>query len=156
MPQRSLRSQLGQLALALLNATLLLVVLLVFGLWLLIGRAQDFAANTVGAAAGVVGADLGEQLAGRAAVLDDAIASIATLEGRIDAAIAKAGTNEGPVLTELGALRTEVQALTTAVGGLANTASALRDRPADAVSGLLHQILQSLATRLGPPQPPPT
>jgi hypothetical protein len=156
MPPRSLRSQIGQLALAFLNATLLLSVLLVFGLWLLIGRAQDFAANTVEAAAGVVGANLGDRMAERAAGLDTALAQIGTLESRVEAAIARAGTSEGPVVAELVALRTDVKALTTAVSGLAETAATLRDRPADAVSGLLHQILQGLATRLGPPQPPPT
>jgi hypothetical protein len=156
MPQRSFRSQLGQLALALLNATLLLAVLLVFSLWLLIGRAQDFAADTAQAAAGVVGSDLGEKVADRAASLDAALANLTTLDTRVGDAVARAGTADGPAVAELAALRTDVQALTAAVGGLAESTAALRDQPADAVSALLHQILQGLATRLGPPQLPPT
>jgi hypothetical protein len=156
MPQRSFRSQLGQLALAVLNATLLLAVLLVFGLWLLIGRAQDFAADTARAAAGVVGSDIGEKVAERAATLDAALANLTTLDTRVGNAIARAGTVDGPAVAELAALRTDVQALTAAVGGLADSTDALRDQPAEAVSALLHQILQSLATRLGPPQLPPT
>jgi hypothetical protein len=42
-------SRMRDLALALLNATLLLAVLLVFGLWLLIGRVQTLAADTAAA-----------------------------------------------------------------------------------------------------------
>jgi hypothetical protein len=156
MPQRSFRSQLGQLALALLNATLLLAVLLVFGLWLLIGRAQDFAADTARAAAGVVGSDLGEQVAERAASLDAALANLTTLDTRVGDAITRAGTADGPAVAELAALRTDVQALTVAVGGLAESTAALRDQPAEAVSDFISQILQGLATRLGPPQLPPT
>jgi hypothetical protein len=156
MPQRSFRSQLGQLALALLNATLLLAVLLVFGLWLLIGRAQDFAANTARAAAGAVGSDLSEKVAERAASLDAALANLTTLDTRVGDAIARAGTADGPAVAELAALRTDVQALTATVGGLAESTAALHHEPAEAVSDFISQILQSLATRLGPPQLPPT
>jgi hypothetical protein len=156
MSQRSLGSQLGQLALALLNATLLLAILLVFGLWLLLGRVQDFAADTARAAVGVAGSDLGEKVAERAASLDAALASLTTLNTRVGDAIARAGTSDGPATTELAALRIDVQALTAAVGGLAEGTAALRDQPAEAVSDFISQILQSLATRLGPPQPPPT
>jgi hypothetical protein len=156
MSQRSFRSQLGQLALALLNATLLLAVLLVFGLWLLIGQAQDFAADTARATAGVVGSDLGEKVAERAASLDAALANLAALDTRVGDAVARAGTSDGPAVAELAALRTDVQALTSAVGELAESTAALRDQPAEAVSDFVSQILQSLATRLGPPQLPPT
>lgn len=156
MPDRSLASQLGQMALALVNATLMLAVLLVFGLWLLLGRTQDFAADTARSAAGAIGSDLGERMAERAAGLDAALASLATLDGRLDAAIARVGTADGPAVAELGALRADVRALTTSVGTLADAAVALREAPADAVSEVLRQILQGLSERLGPPQPSPT
>lgn len=156
MPQRSFRSQLGQLALALVNATLMLAVLLVFGLWLLVGRAQDFAADTARKAAGVVGSDLGEKVAERAAGLDAALANLTALETRVGDAIDRAGTADGPAVTEIAALRTDVQVLTAAVGGLAESAANVRDQPAEAIGDVLSQILQSLATRLGPPQLPPT
>jgi hypothetical protein len=156
MPTRTLRLQLGQLALALVNATLLLAVLLVVGLWLLLGRAQDFAADTARAAAVAIGEGAGERIADRVATLDDTLERLGTLEGRVDGAIARAGTTDSPAVAELGALRTDVQALTAAVRGLADAAATLRDQPANAVSGLLSQILQSLAARLGPPQPQPT
>jgi prophage DNA circulation protein len=149
-------SQLGQMALALVNATLMLAVLLIFGLWLLLGRAQDFAADTARAAAGVVGSELGEKVAERAASLDAALANLTTLEARLGDAIARAGTADGPAVTELAALRTDIRALTSAVDGLAKSTDALRDHPAEAVSDLFSQILQGLATRLGPPQLPPT
>lgn len=156
MSQRSFRAQLGQLAVALVNATLMLAVLLVFGLWLLLGRAQDFAADTARAAAGVVGSDLAGKVAERAASLDAALANLTTLEARVGEAIARAGTADSPAVTELVALRTDVQALTAAVNSLAEGTSALRDQPAEVVSDLLSQILQGLAARLGPPQSPPT
>jgi hypothetical protein len=156
MPDRSLGSQLGQMALALLNATLVLAVLLVFGLWLLLGRAQDFATDTARAAVGVVGDDLGERLAERAAALDAALASLATLESRVDAALARAGTADGPAVAELGALRRDIQALTASVSRLSEAAVALRDQPADAVSAVIRQILEGLAARLAPSQPSPT
>ena len=156
MAERSFASQIGQLALALLNATLVLAVLLVFGLWLLLGRAQDFAADTAQAAAGAVGADLGERITERAAALDAALARLATLEARVGEAVARAGTADGPAVAELAALRSDVQALTATVGGLAQAATTLRDQPADAVSDLLSRILQGLAARRGPVQLPPT
>jgi hypothetical protein len=156
MPDRTMGSQLGQMALALVNATLMLAVIMIFGLWLLLGRAQDFAADTARAAAGVVGSELGEKVAERAASLDAALANLTTLEARVGDAIARAGRADGPAVTELAALRTDIQALTSAVGGLAKSTDALRDYPAQAVSDLFSQILQGLATRLGPPQPPPT
>jgi hypothetical protein len=73
MPDRSLGSQLGQMALALVNATLMVAVLLVFGLWLLIGRAQDFATDTARAAAEAVGSEAQGRIAERAASLDEAM-----------------------------------------------------------------------------------
>jgi hypothetical protein len=152
MADRSFASQLGQLALALVNATLMLAVLLVFGLWLLMGRAQDFAVDTARAAAGALEAGLADRVSG----LDAAMSRLATLEDRLDAAIARAGTAEGPAVTELGALRTDLQALTVAVEKLGGAFVALRNEPADAVSEVLYQILQGLATRLGPAQPSPT
>jgi hypothetical protein len=152
MADRSFASQLGQMALALVNATLMLAVLLVFGLWLLMGRAQDFAVDTARAAGG----ELREGLADKVSGLDAAMSRLATLEDRLNAAIARAGTAEGPAVAELGALRTDVQALTVAVEKLAAAFVALRNEPADAVSEVLHQILQGLAARLGPAQPSPT
>ena len=152
MPDRTLGSQLGQLALALVNATLLLAVLLVFGLWLLLGRAQDFASDTAEAVAG----NLGERMAEQAAGLDAAIANLATLEDRVTAAIDRLGTAQSPAVTELAALRTDIKTLTATIERLTAAAVALRDQPADAVGAVLRQILQGLAARLGPPQPSPT
>jgi hypothetical protein len=156
MPDRSFSSQLGQLALALVNATLMLAVLLVFGLWLLLGRVQDFAADTARSAAGAIGSDLGARMAERAAGLDATLASLASLDDRLDAAIARVGTAAGPAVAELGALRVDVRALTASVGMLADAVVALREEPADAVSEVLRQILQGLAARLGPSTPSPT
>jgi type IV secretory pathway TrbL component len=154
MPQRTLKSRLGQLALALLNATLLLAVLLVFGLWLLIGRVQGFTADTARAAAAAMGEELGAPLGERAASLAATLDSLATLDTRIGAAIAGAGSADSKAVAELGALRSDVQGLTAAVGALNTTATGLRDLPVTAVSDTLHQILLDLAARLGPSSPP--
>ena len=156
MSQRSFLSQLGQLALALVNATLMLAVLLVFGLWLLLASARDFAADTARTAAGVVGPNLGAQVAKRAASLDTALANLIALEAGVNDAIARAGTADGPAVAELAALRTDIQALTTVVGGLAEGTAALRNQPTEAASDVISQILHGLADRLGPPQQPPT
>jgi hypothetical protein len=150
MPERSLGSQLGQLALALLNATLLLAALLVFGLWLLLGRAQDFAAETAGAAAEAIGDAAGGQIADRVATLDDTLTKLATLDNRVSEAVSRAGTANGPAVAELGALRSDVQALTASVGHLTEAATGLRDQPAKAASAVLYQIFQSFAARLAP------
>jgi Tfp pilus assembly protein PilO len=156
MPDRSLGSQLGQMALALVNATLLLAVLLVFGLWLLIGRAQDFATDTARAAAEAVGSEAQGRIAERAASLDEAMTRLASLESRVTEAIDRSGTADGPAAAELAGLRTDVQALTAAVAGLTATATALRDAPADAIGAALQQILQDLAARLAPDAPAPS
>jgi hypothetical protein len=154
MPDRTLASQLGQMALALVNATLMLAVLLAFGLWLLLGRMQEFAADTARAAAAAVGDAAGQGIAERAATLDAAMTNLATLEGRVTDAVSRAGSADSPAVAELAALRTDLQALTAAVGRLADTATALREEPAAAASSVLSQILQSLAARLQPPAAP--
>jgi hypothetical protein len=156
MADRTLGSQLGRMALALVNATLMLAVLLVFGLWLLIGRAQDFAADTARAAAGVIGDEAQGRIAERAASMEAAMTRLATLENRVTEAIDRSGTADGPAVAELAGLRADVQALTAAVAGLTATATALRDAPADAIGTALNQILQDLAARLAPAAPAPT
>ncbi len=150
MQQRRLKSRLGQLALAVLNATLLLAVLLVFGLWLLFGRVQGFATDTARAAAAAMGETLDDRANGLAATLD----SLSTLDTRISAAIAGAGSTDRPALAELSALRADVQGLTAAVGALNAAATGLRAQPVTAISDTLHLILLDLAARLGPASPP--
>ncbi len=154
MQHNTLKSRLGQLALALLNATLLLAVLLVFGLWLLIGRVQGFATDTAQAAAGAMGEQLDGKLGDRVDSLQATLDSLSTLDTRIGAAIAGAGTADRPALAELTALRTDVQGLTAAVSALNATAAGLRAQPVAAISETLHQILLDLAARFGPASPP--
>jgi hypothetical protein len=155
MADRTIGSQLGQLALALVNATLMLAVLLVFGLWLLLGRAQDFATDTARAAAAAIGADLGGAVAGQAASLKATVGRLSTLDDQLRDAAARAGTVDSAAATELAALRGDVQALTEAVGGLNDTATALSETSSAAVADVLRQVLTDLAARLGPAVPAP-
>jgi hypothetical protein len=141
MPERTLSSRLGQLALALVNATLVLAVLLVFGLWLLLGRAQGFAADTARAAASAIGIDLEAQKDQASATLS----RLATVEARLTDAATRAAAGDSAAQTELAALRGEVRALTEAVGRLDATAAALRDQGSAALAGMLRQALLTLA-----------
>ncbi|MEM6596192.1 MAG: hypothetical protein AAF672_15500 [Pseudomonadota bacterium] len=75
------------LGLALLNATLLLAVLLVFGIWLLLGRIQDFAADTVGAIADNVGADMRQRIATQANTTAATVERVRDLDTRLLAAL---------------------------------------------------------------------
>lgn len=156
MPDRTLASRLGQLALALLNATLLLAVLLVFGLWLLVGKVQHFATDTAEAAATALGADLKDQVQGQAASLATTLDTLATLDSRLSDAIDRAGTGDSAAVTQLTGLRGDVQQLTVAVTRLNDTATALRDQSGAALAGTFHDFLVELAAQIQPlPAPTP-
>lgn len=111
----SFASRLRDLALALLNATLMLAVLLVFGAWLLLGRVQDFAAETVGAVAETVGGDLRTRLDTQTTRVSDALARVSTLEDRMGDATQRLTTApaaaDPATAQELAQLRDAVQAL---------------------------------------------
>lgn len=155
MPDRTLASRLGQLALALVNATLLLAVALVFGLWLLVGRVQHFAAETASEAARAIGADVTGQLQGEVAGLATTLDNLATLDQRLSAAIERAGTADGPAVTELTGLRGDVQGLAAAVDRLNDTATALRSGAEGSLRDSLQQMLLDLAGKIGPVAPSP-
>ena len=141
MPDRTLASRLGQLALALLNATLLLAVLLVFGVWLLIGRIQHFAADTASEAAQALGADVTGQLQGEVAGLATTLDNLSSLDQRLSAVIDKAGTSDSPAVTVLTGLRGDVQGLTAAVNRLNDTATALRSGAEGSLRDSFQQFL---------------
>ena len=108
-------TRLRDLALALLNATLMLGVLLVFGAWLLLGRVQDFTAETVSAVAENVGEDLRSRLESQTARASEAIERVATLDERLSAEVnrivnAPAAIDQAAA-AELAGLRDDVQAL---------------------------------------------
>lgn len=157
MTERTFGSLLRQLGLALLNATLLLAVLLVFGAWLLIGRVQHFAADTAEATAKAIGADLQDQMPGEIATLGATLESLSTLDARLGDAIAKAGSGDSAAVAQLTGLRGDVQGLTASVNRLNGTAQALRDNGGAVLTDSLHGFLLDLAERLGPlaaPTPP--
>lgn len=156
MPDRTLSSRLGQLALALLNATLLLAVLLVFGVWLLVGRLQHFASDTAEAAATALGADLTGQIQEQIGTLNGTVASLSTLDARLGEAIDRAGTGDSAAVAQLTGLRGDVQDLTAAITRLNDTAVSLRDQGGAALTDSFRSFLVDLAGRLGPlPQTPP-
>ncbi|MEM7073776.1 MAG: hypothetical protein AAGA28_15295 [Pseudomonadota bacterium] len=115
-------SRLRDLALALLNATLMLAVLLVFGAWLLLGRVQDFAADTVGAVADTVGDDLRTRLETQTTRVSGAIDRVAALDGqlaetaeRIASGPQAADATDAAVVADLTDLRAEIGALRAAL-----------------------------------------
>ena len=150
MPDRTFGRTLRQLALALLNATLLLAVLLVFGGWLLIGRVQHFATDTAEAAATALGADLKDEMTGEMATLGATLEDLSMLDARLADAIAKAGSGDGAAKAQLTGLRTDVQTLTASVDRLNSTAQALRDNGGAVLTDTLHSFLLDLAGRLAP------
>ena len=150
MPDRTFGRTLRKLALALLNATLLLAVLLVFGGWLLIGRVQHFATDTAEAAATALGADLKDEMTGEMATLGATLEDLSMLDARLADAIAKAGSGDGAAKAQLTGLRTDVQTLTASVDRLNSTAQALRDNGGAVLTDTLHSFLLDLAGRLAP------
>ena len=150
MPDRTLAARLGQLALALLNATLLLAVVLVFGVWLLIGRIQHFAADTAEAAATALGTDVTGQLQGQVAGLTTTLESLSNLDQRLTVAIEQAGTTDGPAAAELTGLRSDVQGLTAAVVRLNDTATALRTGAEGSLRDSFQKFLIEIAGQIGP------
>lgn len=155
MPNRTLGQTLRQLGLALLNATLLLAVLLVFGTWLLIGRVQHFAADTAEAAATALGADLKDQMAGQTASLGATLDRLSTLDAQLSDAIARAGSGDSAAVAQLTGLRSDVQTLTVSLDRLNATAQTLRDSGGEVLTQTLHNFLLDLAGRLGPLPVPP-
>lgn len=101
MAEKTLGSRLKSLFLALLNATLLLALLLVLGLWLLLGRAQHFAADTAAMAASAAGAELRERAGAQVAVLGGAAKRIKGVETRIDGALAKVAAGDSAAAAEI-------------------------------------------------------
>lgn len=115
MTQPTFRSRLRNLALALLNATLMLAVLLVFGAFLLLGRVQDFAADTMAQTVETVGVDVTDRMAAQAAEVSAVINQIKDVDVRLKASAAAA---DSATAEEIAGLRADVQGLTGALDGL--------------------------------------
>ncbi|MEM6481641.1 MAG: hypothetical protein AAF922_00855 [Pseudomonadota bacterium] len=111
----TLGGRLHDLALALLNATLMLAVLLVFGVWLLLGRMQDFTAETVGAVAENVSGDLRTRLDTQTNLVAGTLERFNALEDRLtDTAERLTSTSadaDQAAAAELAGLRAELQSL---------------------------------------------
>jgi hypothetical protein len=150
MTETTFPSRLRQLALALLNATLMLAVLLVFGVWLLVGRVQDLATGTVAAAAEKVGTDVQARLVQQARDITDTIENVKGIDGRIDATLAKVQNVDSAAATELKGLRSDVQLLTTTLGGIRTDIAGLRADTAGTLRAAFQQLLIDLADRIGP------
>lgn len=132
------------------NATLLLALLLVLGLWLLLGRAQHFAANTAAMAASAAGAELREKAGAQLAGLGTAAERIKGVEARIDGAMAKVAAGDSAAASELQGLRSDVQSLTTTIGSARDTLVSLRSDTTTPLRDALRNLLMDLARRLGP------
>lgn len=146
-------SRMRDLALALLNATLLLAVLLVFGLWLLIGRVQTLAADTAAAAATAIGSDLKGRLSTEIDGLNAALTRIGGLEGRIGETVTRACSADGAAVAELAALRGEVQVLNGNIAAVRTGIDQITGQTTEAFRAMLRNGLIDLANRLGPLPP---
>jgi hypothetical protein len=145
---KTLPRTLGQLALALLNATLLLALAVLVAALVLVSRVQGFATDTARAAATAITPEL------RARVdsgLDRAAQGLDRLEA-LQARLAAASADDLDA-PQLQALRSEVAALTAQ---LAELNAGLRDLRASADGGLraaLRDALTDAAATLGPLPP---
>lgn len=150
MAEKTFGSRLKALLLALLNATLLLALLLVVGLWLLLGRAQDFAADTAAMAASAAGAELREKAGAQLAGLGTAAERVKGLEARIDGAMIKVAAGDSAAATELQGLRSDVQGLNATIGSARDTLVSFKSDASGSLIEVLREFLTDLAARLGP------
>jgi len=150
MAENTFGSRLKALLLALLNATLLLALLLVIGLWLLLGRAQDFVADTAAMAASAAGAELWEKAGAQIAGLGSAAEGIKGIEARIDGAMTKVVAGDSAAATELQGLRSDVQGLNATIGSARDTLVSFRSDTSGSLIEVLREFLTDLAARLDP------
>lgn len=139
--QPSFPARLRQLALALLNATLLLAVLLVFGAWLLLGRVQHFAIDTAQAIAPELRGRLESQISETQTALTKLGDLDAALKSRLSAA-------DPATAAQLQALRADVQTLTAKLTELQSQAATLSQTAPAALRGAFRQTLKDAADLL--------
>lgn len=150
MTEVTFAGRLRTLALALLNATLMLAVVLVFGLWLLIGRVQGFAADTAAAAANAIGTDLRERAGAQVTAASGAIERLRGIEARLDTVAARAQGADSAAAAEIAGLRGDVQALTASLDRIGTGLSDLRADGSGSLRAALRQIFIDMADRIGP------
>lgn len=146
-------SRLRDLALALLNATLMLAVLLVFGAWLLLGRVQTFTAETVGAVAENVGDDLRTRLESQTTRVSDALERVATFDDRLtevaNRVIDAPAAADQAAAAELARLRDDVTTLNATLNALDLSSEAPELAEASARLATLETQLTSTLDRTG-------
>jgi type IV secretory pathway TrbL component len=150
MAHKTFGSRLKALFLALLNATLLLALLLVIGIWLLLGRAQDFAGDTAAMAASAAGAELREKAGAQLAGLGTAAERIKGVEARIDGAMTKVAAGDSAAAAELRGLRSDVQGLNATIGSARDKLAGFKSDANGSLRDALRELLMDLAARLGP------
>ncbi len=148
----SLARTLGQLALALLNATLLLALALAVAGILLVGRVQNFAADAAAKAVTAIGPEVQARVAGDFATLDQALGRIGTIEARL--ADISVGADSAAA-ARLDALGTDVQALTAQLAALNDGIADLRRQGDGTLRAALHDLLAEAASALATPPAPP-
>lgn len=124
---RNIKKVLGKLALALLNATLLLALALTVMVWLVLGRVQDLTDSTQAAVA--------TALAPQSAKMDRLVASVENIDEKLQAGV---GNNE--LRSEIAGLTGDIQALRTDLATVKQIGpEVFLDRVLTAVSALLSQ-----------------
>ncbi|MBE2275737.1 MAG: hypothetical protein IAE87_05510 [Rhodobacteraceae bacterium] len=144
----TLRSRLRALGLALLNATLLLAVALVFGSVLLIARVQSLAADVTAAVQAGIGPAARAALAAELPELTAAAARLQGVQDRIDAALLRVGTADSAAAAELAGLRRDVQMLAGQVADLSLRLQQMGTEGYQAVIAAMRQVLGEVAARL--------
>ncbi len=151
MPQtrRTLPRTLGQLALALLNATLLLALALVIAGIVLIGRVQGFAADTAQVAAAALTPGLRARIDAGFDGVTQAMARLDAMEARLATA-----TAAGAAAPQLQALRAELATLTGQVALLNANLTELRATAGGGLRDALRAALTEAAHALDTPATP--
>ena len=148
---RTLGTLLRRLGIALLDATLLLALALAIAAIVLLGRVQNFAADTAAVTRGALGPAVTERLGGDLDRLGEAADRLASIDARLAALQAAQAAGTAPGEPELAALRDELAGLTARFTALNATLDEIRVLGAGSARALLAQIMAALAPTAAPP-----
>lgn len=140
-------SRLRALALALLNATLLLAIILVIVALLLVSRVQKLA-DTAAGALGSVTEEARATVAVNLPKVGEALERLKGLEARLEVALAGENLADTATVAELAALRAEVQALSGQVAELSDGLQAMGRDGYQALVAAMRTALSETAARL--------
>ena len=148
--QPTLGNRLKTLGLALLNATLMLMIILIVLALLLVARVQKLADTATGAL-GAAADGVRESVVANVPKIGETAARLRALDERLDKLVAEGlagGVADTATATELAELRAEVRILTGQVAGLSASLQQLGRGGYEALTDALRTVLAEAATRL--------